>query len=97
MEQVSSKAGRTSETPGVFKAHPRKTREPSPNLTHIYIYGGVWVQLLRVQGTCARVTLVLRECTLNTPAVSLVLPAFDDTVSQGNPPRRAVYPRVPPR
>ena len=36
----------------------------------------------------ARVILVLRECMWNDPAVSLVLPAFDDTGSLGH----VVYP-----
>ena len=47
--------------------------------------GGVWVQLLECQGACACVILVLRECILNAPAVSLVPPAFDDTGSLGSP------------
>ena len=52
----------------------------------IYIYkgGGVWVQLLEGQGTCDRVILVLRERIWNAPAVSLVLPAFEDTGSLGS-------------
>ena len=47
----------------------------------------------------ARVILVLRECIWNTPAVSLFLPAFDDTGSLGSPPRQTAYPpssMVPP-
>ena len=36
--------------------------------------------------------LVLRECTWNAPAFSLVLPAFDDNGSLGSPLRRVVYP-----
>ena len=47
----------------------------------------------------ARVILVLRECILNVPTVSLVLPAFNDTCSLGPPPRQEVYPpgsKVPP-
>ena len=36
-----------------------------------------------------RVILVLHECIRNVPAVSLVLPAFDNT---GSPPRQVVYP-----
>ena len=61
----------------------------------IYIGGGVdgvWVQLFVGQGACDRVILVLRECICNTPAFSLVLPAFDDTSSLGSPPRQVVYP-----
>ena len=54
--------------------------------------GGVRVQLLEGQGTCARVILVLRECIWNAPAVSLVLLALHDTGSLGFPPRRVVYP-----
>ena len=38
-----------------------------------------------------KVILVLRECIGNAPAVSLFLRAFDDTGSQGYPPRRVVY------
>ena len=43
---------------------------------------GVWVQLLEGQGphTCV---LVLRECVWKVPAVSFVLPAYDDTCSPG--------------
>ena len=33
------------------------------------------------QRACALLILVLRECIWNTPAVSLVLPAFDDGFS----------------
>ena len=44
------------------------------------------------QGTRGRVILVLRECIWNAPAVPLVLPTFDDTVSLGSPPRHVVYP-----
>ena len=43
------------------------------------------------QGVCAPVILVLRECIWNALAVSLVLPAFDDTDSLGSPPRQVVY------
>ena len=50
-----------------------------------------WVQLLGVKGDCARVILVLRECIWNAPAVSLVLPAYDDTGSLGFPRRQALY------
>ena len=49
--------------------------------------GGVWVQLLE------DVLLVLGECICNAPVFSYFLPAFDDTGSQGFPPRRVVYPR----
>ena len=35
--------------------------------------------------------LVLHECILNAPAVSLVLPAFDDIGSVGSPQRQDVY------
>ena len=44
------------------------------------------------QGARARVILVLGECIWNVPAVSLVLPAFDDTGSLGFPPPQVVYP-----
>ena len=43
-----------------------------------------------MQGTHARVILVLRECTWNASMVSLVLLAFDDTGSLGYPSRRMV-------
>ena len=36
--------------------------------------------------------LVLDECILNAPAVSLLLLAFDDTGSLGNTPRLVLYP-----
>ena len=66
------------------------------NKLYIYIYisgvGGVWVQMLGDLGARVRVILVLRECTWIAPAVSLVLPAFDDTGSLGSPPRQVVYP-----
>ena len=55
--------------------------------------------MLGGEGDCARVILVLREFIWNAPAVSLVLPAFEDTDSLGSPPRRVVYPpgvMVPP-
>ena len=55
--------------------------------------GGVWAQLLGSQETCARFILVLRECIWNAPAVTLILPSFDDTGSLGSPARRVVYPR----
>ena len=50
------------------------------------------VQFLGDHEACSRVILVLLECILNAPAVSLVLPAFDDTGSLGFPPRQVVYP-----
>ena len=56
--------------------------------------GGVWVQLLEGQGFRALVILVLRECIWNAPAVSLILPAFDDTGSMGSPPHQVIYPPV---
>ena len=58
----------------------------------MYIYGveGVWVKLLGSQEVRARVVIVLRECIWNAPAVSLFLPAFDDTGSLGYPPGRVV-------
>ena len=56
----------------------------------------VWAQLLRGQRARDHVVLVLRECIWNAPAVSLVLPVFDDTSSLGSPPRRVVYLLVPP-
>ena len=42
-------------------------------------------------GARARVIFVLRESIWNAPAVSLVLPAFDYSVSLGSPPRQVVY------
>ena len=39
----------------------------------------------------AHAILFLREYTWNTPAVSLVIPAFDDTGSLGSPPRQVAY------
>ena len=54
--------------------------------------GGVWVQLLGGQGARARVILVLRECIWNAPAVSLVLPVFDDAGTLGSPQRQVIYP-----
>ena len=57
----------------------------------VYGVGGVWVQLLGVQGAC--IILVLRECIWNAAAVSLVLPAFDDTGSLSSP-YQVVYPPV---
>ena len=44
------------------------------------------------QGPRALVILVLRECIWNALAVSLVLPAFDDTGSLSSPQRQVVYP-----
>ena len=59
----------------------------------IYILGGgVWVQLLGGQGACTCVILVLCECIWNVPAVSLVLPAFDNTGSLGSPPSDVLSP-----
>ena len=55
--------------------------------------GEVWVQLLGVEWVSARVILVLCECMWNAPAVSLVLPPFDDTVSLGYHRRWVVYSR----
>ena len=54
----------------------------------------VWVQLLGGQRACVRVFLVLRKCIWNAPAVSFVLPAFDDTCSLDSPSRQVVYPPV---
>ena len=58
----------------------------------------MWLELFGFNGWgvkgCDRVILVLRECIWNAPAVSLVLPAFDDIGSLGSPPRQVVYPRV---
>ena len=59
-------------------------------------WGGVWVQLFGDQRACARAIIVLRECIWNALAVSLVLPAFDDTGSVGSSPRRVFIPLVPP-
>ena len=61
--------------------------------------GRVWVQLLGGQEACTCVILILCECIWNAPAVSLVLPALDDTSSLGSPPHPMVYPPgsiVPP-
>ena len=55
--------------------------------------GEIWVQLLGAQGACARVILLLRECMLSAPSVSLVLPVLDDLGSLGSPPCRVVFPR----
>ena len=52
------------------------------------------VQLLRVQGACARVILALNECIWNAPAVLLVHPDFDDSGSLGSPLHQVVYPPV---
>ena len=61
------------------------------HITHI-CRGGVNLSSL-VGGSGARccVILVLREFIFNTPAISFILPAFDDTGSLGPPPRRVVY------
>ena len=51
------------------------------------------------QGARSLVILVLHECIWNVPAVSLVLPVFDNTGSLASLPRQAVYPSgsmVPP-
>ena len=65
----------------------------SPFFTLIYIPWGVErVQLLGGSGGHTRVILVLCESIWYSPAVSLVLPAFDGTGSLGSPPRQAVYP-----
>ena len=42
---------------------------------------GSWIQLFGGQGAYTRVIFVLSECIWNAPAVSLILPAFDDTGS----------------
>ena len=47
---------------------------------------------VEVQKARARVFLVLREFIWNALAVSIVLPAFDNTSSLGFPPRHVVYP-----
>ena len=44
----------------------------------------------RESGARALVLFVLRECIWNALAVSLILPAFDDTVSLVSPPRQVV-------
>ena len=54
--------------------------------------GGFWVQLLGGQGARNPVILVLRERIWNATAVSLVLPAFNDTGSLDSPPSKVVYP-----
>ena len=45
--------------------------------------GGVWIQFLGSQGARARLVLNLRECIWDAPAVSLVLPVFEDVSSGG--------------
>ena len=58
----------------------------------LYIWGGGSLGLLlEGQGACARVIFVLRECIWNAPAISLVLPTFDDSGSLGSHPRQGVY------
>ena len=59
----------------------------------LYIYICVCVCVCRVGGVRepALVILLLRECICNGPAVSLVLPLFDDTGSLGSPPHQVVY------
>ena len=52
-----------------------------------------WGSGFNCSGVSACVILVLRGCIWNFPAVSLVLPPFDDTGCLGYPPRRVVYPR----
>ena len=47
--------------------------------------------MLDGMSACARVFLVLRECILNVPAVSHLLPTFNYTGSLGSPPRQVVY------
>ena len=44
------------------------------------------------QRACPCVVHVLHECIWNDPAVSLVLPAFDNTGSLGFPPRQVLFP-----
>ena len=62
---------------------------------YIYIWGagslGLIVRGSWGQGARPCVILVLRECIWNAPSVSLALPASDDTVSLGSPPRQVVY------
>ena len=41
---------------------------------------------------CPCIILVLYECTWNSPAVSLILQAFENTGSLGSPPHQVVYP-----
>ena len=53
--------------------------------------GGAWVQLLGGEGAHARAILVLCEYIWKVPAVSLVLPAYDDTGSLGFLRRQVVY------
>ena len=50
--------------------------------------GGSLGSIVGGSGARARVILVLRECIWNAPAMSLVLPAFDDTGSLGSPLRQ---------
>ena len=60
--------------------------------THRYMGWGSLGQLMGVQGSRVCVILVLHEYILNAPAISLVLPTFDNTGSLGFPPRQVVYP-----
>ena len=89
--QKLNSVGRTRKSAKVFVSNPSGNR--TQDFPHDkYGVGGVWVQLLGGQGARTRVILVLRECIWNAPAVSLVLPAFDDTGSLGFPPRHVIYP-----
>ena len=54
------------------------------------ISGAMFVYL-GVHGASACVIVVLRECILNVPAVSLVLSTYNDTGSLGSPPRQVIY------
>ena len=58
-----------------------------------FYYGGSLGLIVGALGARARVILVLSECIGNAPAVSLVLPHFDDTGSLCYPAGGVVYPR----
>ena len=62
--------------------------------------GRVWVPFFgRVRGPALILFLFYVNISWNAPAISLVLPAFDDIGSLGSPSRQVFYPsgsRVPP-
>ena len=60
---------------------------------YLFIWGGGSLgSIVGGLGDCTRVILVLCKCIWKAPAVSLVLPGFEDTGSLGSPPRQVVYP-----
>ena len=50
------------------------------------------IPILNILMMCGKSQALFPACIWNAPAVSLVLPAFDDTRSLGSPPRQVVYP-----